>query len=165
MAKYRVIAESGAFMPRSPDIVRLDLGGSDAARAYSVRAPICELLAQNTEVDVPDGFIPGPHLEPLDDPARAAMAQYWKDRPGATLDPTRTLPLGRDPMAARTLDGMVMDQLERMAAEAVSKPPGDPRLDALIEAVSKLAGVVGQVAAPAAPRGERVSDTTARKGG
>jgi hypothetical protein len=147
MARYRIISEAGAYLARSAEIGRLELGGGDSAgaRAYNVRAPVCELLVQGTEVDMPAGFVPGPHLEPLDDAARADMAAYWKARPGASLDPTRSLPLGRDPLATQTLEGAVMAQLERLAADAVSKPAvpaSDAKLDALLEAVTKMIGVV-----------------------
>jgi hypothetical protein len=151
VARYRILSESGAYLPRDPEAVRLDLGSTGAAKAYMVRAPVFELLAQGTEIDMADDFVPGPHLQPLDAAAETAMAAYNKARPGATLDPTRSLPLGRDPMAARSLDQMVMDQLERMSADVTGKPPAaDARLEALTEALTRLTGLVSHLAQPAA---------------
>jgi len=160
MAKYKIITENGAYMARDPTVVRLELGAdSTAAKAYGVRAPVYELLAEGAEIEF-DG-IPGPHLQPLDDAAKERMAQYWKDRPNATLDPTRHLPLGRDPMVVATFEGTMLATLERMAAEG-SDPRAHPaadtaRLDALTEALTTLTGLVAQLAvsrapAPPAPR-------------
>ena len=156
MAKYRIISEAGAYLPRSPEIVRLELGGGDSAsaRAYAVRAPVYELLGAGTEVDLPADFIPGPHLEPLDTEARAAMEAYRKARPGASLDPTRSLPLGIDPMAGRSMEEMIMAQLQRNLADAVTKPevarPDDPRVDALLSSMAQLVAVVNQLAVSSA---------------
>ena len=75
--RFRVIDERGAYMNRSPEIVRLELGPDSAvSKAFNIRSPVYELLVEGTEVDLPGDFIPGPHLEPLDDEARAAMAKY-----------------------------------------------------------------------------------------
>jgi hypothetical protein len=149
MALYRIISEGGAYLPRDPEVVRLDLGSTGAAKAYLVKAPVCELLPLDTEIDLPDDFVPGPHLLPLDAAAETAMAAYRKARPGASLDPTRSLPLGRDPMAARTLEQTVMDQLERMAADVTGTgtPKPDAKLDALTEAMTTLTKLVAQLAA------------------
>jgi hypothetical protein len=100
--KFKVIAEKGAYMVRSPEVVRLELGAdSNAAKAYGVKAMVYELLPEGAEIEGAHIAF-GPHLEPLDEEASAAAAAYWLAHPGATLDPTRSLPLGRDPMVAAT---------------------------------------------------------------
>ncbi|HXA22763.1 MAG TPA: hypothetical protein VNW90_10710 [Acetobacteraceae bacterium] len=153
--KYKIIAENGAYMARDPTIVRLELGADQAAaRAYGVRAQINELLPFETEIEG-DHIVFGPHLEPLDDPAKEKAAAYWKLRPNASLDPTRSLPLGRDPMVAATFETATLAMLERMAAEAAGKPvapsaaPNDGRMDALTDAMTKLAQLVASLAPPA----------------
>jgi hypothetical protein len=157
MARYRVISENGAYLPSSPEVVRLELGGGDSAgaRAYGVRAPVFQLFKSGDEITVPAGFIPGPHLEPLDDEAHTAMAAYQKARPGATLDPTRQLPLGIDPLSVRTFEGAIMASLERMAAEAMAapaRPATDDKIDKLIEAMAAqtaaFAALAANLAAP-----------------
>lgn len=154
MARYRVVAEKGAYMARSSEVVRLELGAdAHASRIYGVRAQVCELLPEGSEVEF-DG-IPGPHLEPLDDEARLAMAAYIKKFPGATLDPTRRLPLGQDPLLQPTFEQAMLRSLERISAEAdgqaVRPSVADEKLDKLIETVAALAAVVAaqQGAAPA----------------
>jgi hypothetical protein len=147
MPRYKVIAERGAYLPRSAEVVRLDLGAdAQAARAYGVRAQVCELLPEGAEIDYAGE--PGPHLEPLDEPAREAMAAYWKAHPNATLDPTRSLPLGQDPLLRPTFEQTMLRSLERMAAEAAAgtAPASavDAKLDALTDALAKLAAIVGQ---------------------
>jgi hypothetical protein len=153
--RYKIISENGAYLSRDPTIVRLELGAdAAAARAYGVRAVVNELLPFETEIEG-DHIVFGPHLEPLDDPAKEKAAAYWKLRPNASLDPTRSLPLGRDPMVAATFETATLAMLERMAAEAAGKPvappapPNDGRMDALTDAMTKLAGIVTQLAAPA----------------
>ena len=49
------------------------------------------LLEPGTEIDF-DGQ-PGPHMEPLDDEAREALAAYYEANPGATLDLIGSLPI------------------------------------------------------------------------
>jgi hypothetical protein len=156
MPRYKVIDERGCYLARDPTVVRLELGAdANAARAYSVRAAIHEHILEGAEIDMPDGFVPGPHLLPLDDAAKKAMAQYLKDRPGATLDPTRSLPLGQDPMQPPSLEASVLRTLERMAEDAAgasaapSAGASDAKLDALVEQITRLAGIVGQIAQPA----------------
>jgi hypothetical protein len=154
MARYKVIVEAGAYIARDPTVVRLDLGAdSQAARAYNVRAPVYELLPEGTEFE--SDMVPGPHLQPLDDEARARMAQYWKDRPGATLDPTRHLPLGKDPMVVATFESTMLATLERMAAasepKAAETPVDSARLDVLTDALTRLTELVAAIAAPKPP--------------
>ena len=55
--------------------------------AYCKKTPsafIEEVLQPGTEIETRDDVIPGPHMEPLDEPARTAMAKFLKD--GAPLD-------------------------------------------------------------------------------
>jgi hypothetical protein len=142
MARYKIISEAGAYMPVSSEIVRLELGAdSHAARQYGVRSQVMKLFVENEEIDF-DG-IPGPHLEPLDEAARERMAAYWKAHPGATLDPTRSLPLGQDPMLRPTFEQAMLRQLERMTEEAAGPvaPPAaadNAKLDQVLEAIGKL---------------------------
>lgn len=153
MARYRVVSEKGAYMARSSEVVRLELGAdAHASRMYGVRAQVCELLVEGTEIEF-DG-IPGPHLEPLDDAARAAMAAYVKKFPGATLDPTRHLPLGQDPLLQPTFEQAMLRSLERISAESEGQPArpsaADEKLEKLIETVAALAAIVAaQHGAPA----------------
>ena len=151
--RFKVISEKGAYLTRSPDVVRLELGAdSNAAKAYGVRAMVYELLPEGAEIEG-DHLVFGPHLEPLDDAAKAAAAAYWKAHPNATLDPTRSLPLGRDPMVAATFESTTLAMLERMAAEAAgqptsSPPASDPRFDALADALVKLTALVTAMVPP-----------------
>jgi hypothetical protein len=156
MAKYRITSEHGAYLPTSTEKTLLELGESSSAgaRAYGVRAVPHQLFKQGDVVDMADSFVPGPHLEPLDEPARDAMAAYEKKHPLSSLDPTRSLPLGRDPMMPLTFEQRMMAQMEGMMAEAQSRPPttpSDPKLDALLEAVTALVKL--NTAAPAARKG------------
>jgi hypothetical protein len=153
--RFKIIAENGAYMARDPTIVRLELGADQAAaRAYGVRAQINELLPFESEVSG-SHVVFGPHLEPLDGEARAAADAYWAKHPGASLDPTRSLPLGRDPMVAATFESATLGMLERMAAEAAGQPVAPPaaatdaKLDALLDAMTKLATIMASTNQPA----------------
>jgi hypothetical protein len=166
MARYKVISESGAYMPVSPEIVRLELGAdAHAARQYGVRSQVMKPFVENEEIEF-DG-IPGPHLEPLDEPARERIAAYWKAHPGATLDPARSLPLGQDPMLRPTFEQAMLRQLERMTEEAASSegrassamqpvpavPADSAKLDQVLEAIGKLTAALTANVTPApAPR-------------
>jgi hypothetical protein len=111
--RYRITDEKGAYLPRSPEIQLLELGADRAAsRIYGVRAVVCELLPEGTEIDYLGS--PGPHLFPLNDSARAKTKAYWKEHPNATLDPTRHMPLGQDPMAGKSVEQLVTSLLESM---------------------------------------------------
>jgi hypothetical protein len=151
MAKYRVISPSGAYMVRSPEIVRLELGAdANAAKAYGVRSQVYELLAEGAEIEG-DHIAFGPHLEALDESAQLTAAAYWKAKPGATLDPTRSLPLGQDPMLQPTFEQAMLRNLERIAADqssVVRVQGSDSKLDALTEAMTKLAGMVAMLVPP-----------------
>lgn len=162
MARYKVISEKGAYLPVGDEVVRLELGAdSKAARAYGVRAQVCRLFEEGEELEF--SGIPGPHLEPLDAEAKERMAAYWAKFPGATLDPTRSLPLGQDPMVRPTFDQAMLRVLERMEAEPetarvpVAPSAVDGQIAALTEAVAKLAGIVGQLAATPPPSGRKAA--------
>lgn len=107
MARYRLLQE--AFMPSRP-------------------GDFCRKLEVNAEVVLADDDIGlGPHLEPLDDAARKARAEYDRRFPGgmSRLDPTSHLPLGQDPMVSINLGAEVQRQLDRklsIAASGVSAP-------------------------------------------
>jgi len=140
--RFRVIDERGAYMNRSPEIVRLELGPDSAvSKAFNIRSPVYELLVEGTEVDLPGDFIPGPHLEPLDDEARAAMAKYLRSSPGST-DPTSTLPL-------TGFNDAVQGQLNRLLAEAQQPRPDELTAMRAREAArdAQIAALMEQVAA------------------
>lgn len=143
MARYRITSEHGAYLPTSTMAQLLELGESSSAgaRAYGVRSVPHHLFKQHDVVEMPDSFVPGPHLEPLDEAAHAAMKAYEAKHPASTLDPTRSLPLGRDPMAPLSFEQRMMAQMEGLMAEATTRPPAapsDPKIDALLEAVAAL---------------------------
>jgi len=144
--RYRVIDEKGAYLPRSPEPQLLQLGADhQAARIYGIRAPVCELLSAGAEIEYLG--VPGPHLEPLNDEARAAMAAYWEAHPNASLDPTRHLPLGRDPIGGRTVEQLVSGLLEAMDREAsVARERADAARAGGAQAAQLDALVQGQVA-------------------
>lgn len=52
-----------------------------------------ELLDEGTVFTIDDSFEPGPHLEPLDEAANAAVAAYFDKKPHARLNPVEDLPM------------------------------------------------------------------------
>jgi hypothetical protein len=143
--RYRIIDAKGAYMPRSPELHVLALGTEhqDAA-VYNIRAPVYEHLKQGTDVE----FIgtPGPHLEPLNEEASEAIKAYWVKFPNASLDPTRSMPNGQDPMGGRTVEQLVnglleaMDQTAQAAAAAAPVPASIPYQGPSPEFAALLAG-------------------------
>jgi len=99
-------------------------------------APYPQLLPEGSEI-VYDGT-PGPHMEPVDKEAETAMAEYQKERPGATLDPTRHLPNGIDPMAGKTVEQLVMGRLTEIEA-AVSRGSESSAIEKLAESQAQIA--------------------------
>jgi hypothetical protein len=147
--KYRVIDPKGCYIARDPTPVRLELGADAAAsKVYGVRAPVSELVGEG-EVIEGAHLLPGPHLEPLDDEAADAMRQYRRLNPGATLDPTNTLPT-----FGGGLDDLVGHQLDRLLREASGPRPDEvTALRAeLAEMRLAMAAMVASQAAPAARR-------------
>jgi hypothetical protein len=148
--RYRVIEEKGCYAPRSPEPQVLALGADHASAAvYNIRAPVFEHLKEGTEFEF--AGTPGPHLAPLNREAEEAMAKYWTDNPDATLDPTRRMPLGQDPMGGRSVEQLVNGLLEQMGQDAAKQsaarqPGGD--MAALLAAVRSMAD--GQAAMQAA---------------
>ena len=127
-ARYRVTETKGAYMAQDPTPVLLQLGADHAAaQVYNIRSPVFELLKMGTELDF--AGVPGPHLEPLNDEARDALAKYWREHPNATLDPTRRMPLGQDPMGGRSIEQLVAGLLERMDTEPAPSGAGQPSGD------------------------------------
>jgi hypothetical protein len=123
MAKYKIIDPKGAYMPRSPELHLLELGNDRAsAEVYRIRAPVTEMLPEGTVIEF--AGVPGPHLEAIDETARVAMAAYWDKYPNASLDPTRHLPLGQDPMGGKTVEQLVTGLLERMEQDRPAGSPG-----------------------------------------
>jgi len=95
-----------------------------------------QLLPEGSEI-VYDG-IPGPHMEPLDKEAEIAMAEYQKAHPGASLDPTRHLPNGIDPMAGKTVEQLVMGRLTEIEA-AVTRGSESSAIEKLAETQAQIA--------------------------
>lgn len=123
MPKYRVIDVKGAYMARDVEPVLLSLGADHTAAAvYNIRAPVYQLvmLGEEIETDQP----PGPHLEPLNAEARERLDAYWANNPNATLDPTRRMPLGQDPMGGRTIEQLVSSLLDGMDRDAAARAGG-----------------------------------------
>jgi hypothetical protein len=156
--RYRVADSKGAYMALNPEPQLLALGADhNAAAVYGIRAPVYQLFPQGREVEF--SGVPGPHLEPLNDAAREAMAAYWKAHPGATLDPTRTMPLGQDPLGGRSVEQLVSGLLERMDSQAPAGVAPGAEIAALLagqkamqDAIASLAAVLaGALAPPANP--------------
>jgi hypothetical protein len=162
-ARYRVIDTKGAYMARDPVPQLLQLGADHSAAAvYGIRAPVFELIRLGGELDFAGE--PGPHLEPLNEEAREAMETYWAAHPGATLDPTRRMPLGQDPMGGKTTEQLVMgllNAMDRGMGNAVPPAASQPSAEllallvgqrAMQDAIAALTGVVAaQLAGAAAP--------------
>jgi hypothetical protein len=127
--KFRVIAEGGAYMSRSAEVALLEMGNDRAlAKAFNIRGPLNELLPQGTEVEGIH-IQAGPHLEAIDAEAEQAMAAYWRQHPGASLDPTRSLPL------TGGFDSAVQGQLNRLLFEATTTVP--PQQDVEVVALKQ----------------------------
>jgi hypothetical protein len=109
--KFRVIDEKGCYLARDPKPVRLELGADTAAaKAYSVTAPVYELLPEGAEIEGAH-IAYGPHLEPLDEEAVEARRQYFRAGHGSTR-PTDHLPV------TGGFGDAVQGQLNRLLAEA-----------------------------------------------
>lgn len=156
-ARYRVTDPKGAYMARDPEPRLLSLGADhNAAAVYGIRAPVFELLRQGAEIDF-DG-IPGPHLEALNDEAKTRLAKYWEDYPGATLDPTRKMPLGQDPMGGKSIEQLVTGLLNAMDKGPAPAVQSGVELAALLagqqamqQALAALAGAMTALVSHAAP--------------
>ena len=172
MARYRISDAKGAYMPRSPELKVLALGTEyQDAMVMAIRAPVFEMLPQGTEIEWPG--VPGPHLEPLNDAAREAMAAYKAKGPGS-MDPTRHFPGGQDPMGGpsvqqsveRLLDGMEREASDRALARQASErlagpaaaPAGNSDMAALLEgqkatqdSIAALVGAMGALVVALAP--------------
>lgn len=158
---YRIIDEKGAYMARDPTPVLLALGDNLAsAQVYGIRAAACELLPMGTEVAY-DGE-PGPHLQPLNAEAERAMAAYWDRFPNATLDPTRKMPLGQDPMGGRSIEqlvGALLDGMDRDASVKAAARPAQGEdtaalLKSLAEGQAQLGVALAAVLAAQTPAGK-----------
>jgi hypothetical protein len=154
--RYRIIDTKGAYMALDPAPQLLALGADhNAAAVYGIRAPVYTLFRQGTEIDF-DG-VPGPHLAPLNAEAEAKMRAYWAKYPGATLDPTRHMPLGQDPMGGRSIEQSVAALLEGMQRDLAGAAPAQDaqaaQIAALVDgqrammaAVAQLTAVLAQLA-------------------
>lgn len=138
-ARWRVSDEKGCYAPRDPTPVLLAMGENLASiQVYNIRAPQCELLPFGTEFE--SDAIVGPHLEPLNDEAKEKIAAYWFKNPGATLDPTRKMPLGQDPMGGRSIEQLVTSLLDGMERDAIRRATAEsPQVDA--ETLALLASI------------------------
>lgn len=148
--RFRILNEAGAYLCLDPTPVKLDLGGGDIAsrNAYNVTAPVYQVVPMGAEIEGRHIAF-GPHMLPLDAEAEAAAEAYFKAKPGASLDPTRSLPLGRDPFAAATYEHQTLAVLERMAADAASRPApaaaSDAKIDAMAEAITTMAAMMAHL--------------------
>jgi hypothetical protein len=150
--RYKVTEEKGAYMPRSPQVQLLQLGADHvAARIYGIRAAVCELLLEGSEIEY-EG-LPGPHLEPLNDEAREMTAQYRAKFPNATLDPTRHMPLGQDPMMPRSFEQQVLGRLDMQLAAMAPAPAAaeDPRIEALLAGTLAMQQMIAKLAEALSP--------------
>ena len=153
--RYRVIDSKGAYaacsritndkgedVPCSELVQLAELGGDrKAAAAYGVRAVICEPVYKDWIIETT--ATPGPQFEAMNPEAEVALAAYWKRFPNATLDPTRHMPLGQDPMGGKSVEQLVSGLLEQMDRDAMAKQPVavQPAADmtALLASVKALA--------------------------
>jgi hypothetical protein len=155
-ARYRIADPKGAYMPRSPELKVLALGTEyQDAMVMAIRAPVFEMLAEGTEIEY--AGVPGPHLAPLNEAAREAMAAYQAKGHGS-MDPTRHFPGGQDPMGGlslqqnveKLLDGMERDASLRALARPAEAPAGNADMAALI---GELRALVAALAQPPAKQG------------
>jgi hypothetical protein len=143
--RYRVTDEKGAYLPLDPNPQLLQLGADhNAAAVYGIRAPIYTLLRKGAEIDF-DG-VPGPHLEPLNDEARAKTDKYWAENPGATLDPTRRMPLGQDPMGGKSIEQLVTGLLNAMDKGPAASQQSGPDLVALLAGQAAMQDALASLA-------------------
>lgn len=61
--------------------------------------------------------LPGPHMQPMNEQAHAKKAEFAAKYPTATLDPTRNLPNGIDPLAGHTLETALISMMRKIEAE------------------------------------------------
>jgi hypothetical protein len=110
-------------------------------------APISELIFEGQEVEY--NGVPGPHMQPLDDAAKQALADYYAVNPNVTLDPTRKLSVSiSDDPNAKSLDKAVLNQLDRIFSQASKQPAGpSPEVAELRGQVESLAGQVAALVA------------------
>jgi hypothetical protein len=144
---FKVVSERGCYMPRRPsEITFLELSDDRAlSKAFAIRAPICELIKKDEVVEVAADFVPGPHLEPMDPEAEAAMRQYWRAYPGASLDPTRSLPL------TGGFDDLIQGQLNRILAEAGGPQRPTDELAGLRQQMAEMAEAIAKLTAAPKP--------------
>lgn len=140
MGHYRLLQP--AYVQRQPGQVPVwDLNGKIAAFRPGVP---CEFMEAG-QTFVSEHY-PGPYVEALDESAKAAEAEWQKKRPGATLDPTRHLPNGQDPMVMQTFEGLVMRRLEGMLSEVAGKPAQSDALTAIADSQAVMTAAITQLA-------------------
>ena len=111
------------------------------------QSPVPLLLEEGDEVDLPEA--PGPYVDPLDEQAAKLLAAYHEARPGATMDPTRRLPGGVDPIAGQPFEQQVMTELRRREVDsAASASATDSKIDRLTDLVGGLVAALQQALAP-----------------
>jgi hypothetical protein len=79
-------------------------------------------VLEGTVFTIDDGFQPGPHLEPLDDAAKAAMEKYLKANPEATLHPVETLVHASPEIVSAPVPDTTVELSLAEAAAAPAKP-------------------------------------------
>jgi hypothetical protein len=140
MGHYRLL--QAAYVQRQPGQVPVwDL--SNKVAAFRHGSP-CELLDAGQTI-VSETY-PGPYVEALDESGKAAEAEYRKKYPNATLDPTRHLPNGQDPLVMHTFEGLVMRNLEGMLSSATAKPAQNDVLTSIADSQAVLTAAVTEMA-------------------
>ena len=59
-----------------------------------------QMIEQGQEFTISDDWVPGPHVEAVDDAAEKALAAYFKANPQASLRPVDALPITVDEVHA-----------------------------------------------------------------
>jgi len=59
-------------------------------------------LEEGAIFTIDDDWQPGPHVEPLDPGAQAAMDKYYEEHPGASIHPIEDLPISMIPVIDET---------------------------------------------------------------
>jgi hypothetical protein len=107
--------------------------------SYVKRHPAAQMPEYLGEgVEIASNETPGPHWEPVNATAKVAVDAYRKARPNATLDPTRHLPNGIDPMAGHTLETALLGALRRVESDGPAASATDSKIDKLSDQIGSL---------------------------
>lgn len=83
-----------------------------------------QLLSEGTVINLDDSFEPGPHMDPLDEAAEVAMAEYRKKKPDATLDPIEATPQTMEVIALVPKKDEEVDLTSLAETKTVKAEPG-----------------------------------------